>query len=100
VLRVFVFGRLDAGKILASKKDELAWVMQHFLGAAQKGRPKFAVDELPEMPTEEPQRTAEAVRRVLHELLRLSRYESRAAAHRDRAIRKITQSDINVPGAI
>jgi hypothetical protein len=87
--RVSVFGRLDAGKIFASKKDELAWVMQHFLGATRKGRPQFAVDDLPEMPKEEPQRTAEAVRRVVPSLLRLQRYEARAVARRDQAVRAI-----------
>ena len=39
----------------------------------------------------EPQRTAEAVRRELPDLLRLSRYESRAATRRDRAIRSIAK---------
>ena len=75
--------------------------MQHFLGATLwKGRPKFAVVDLPPMPEEEPQRTVEAVRRVLHELLRLSRYELRAAARRDRAIFEITQRGINVADTI
>jgi len=45
------------------------------------------------MPTEEPARTTEAVRRALPELLRLNRYERRAAARRDRAIRTLTQSE-------
>ena len=43
----------------------------------------------PEMPSSEPERTAEAVRRALTELLQLSRYEKRAAARRDRATRHI-----------
>ena len=51
-----------------------------------KGRPKFAVDPLPALPSEEPGRTAEAVRRVLPELIRLQRYEARAVTRRDRAI--------------
>jgi hypothetical protein len=41
------------------------------------------------MPKEEPQRTAEAVRRALPSLLRLQRYEARAAARRDQAIREL-----------
>jgi hypothetical protein len=45
------------------------------------------------MPTEEPARTAEAARRALPELVRLYRYERRAAARRDRAIRALTQSE-------
>ena len=43
------------------------------------------------MPTEEPERTAEAVRRALPELAKLDRYESRAVARRDRAIRQIVK---------
>ena len=45
------------------------------------------------MPEDEPQRTAEAVRRVLPDLVRLNRYERRAAARRARAIRRLMQSD-------
>jgi hypothetical protein len=41
------------------------------------------VDPLPAMPAQEPERNAEAVRRALPDLLRLSRYESRARARRD-----------------
>ena len=52
-----------------------------------KGRPKFVVDDLP--PIEEPQRTAKAVRCTLPALQRLQRYEARAAARRDRAIREL-----------
>jgi hypothetical protein len=44
---------------------------------------------LPPMPEDEPQRTAEAVRRVLPELVRLNRYEVRAVARRDQAIRTL-----------
>src|SRR5262245_45648039 len=38
------------------------------------------------MPSQEPERSAEAVRRVLPELRKLDRYERRAAAQRDRAV--------------
>jgi hypothetical protein len=55
-----------------------------------KGRPKFALDPLPAMPAQEPERTAEAVRRMLPELIKLTRYEARAATRRDRAIRALT----------
>jgi len=50
-----------------------------------------AVDPLPAMPSQEPQRTAEAVRRALPDLLKLYRYESRAITRRDRAIRAIAR---------
>jgi hypothetical protein len=88
--RVSAFGRFDVPNRFASPKDELAWMLQHFCGATLwKGRPKFAVDPLPVMPSQEPQRTAEAVRRALPDLLKLNRYESRAVTRRDRAIRTI-----------
>ena len=45
------------------------------------------IDPLATMPTEEPERTAEAVRRTLPELAKLDRYETRAAAQRDRSER-------------
>jgi hypothetical protein len=47
------------------------------------------VDPSTDMPTSEPGRMAEAVRRALPELGKLDRYETRAAARRDRAIREI-----------
>jgi hypothetical protein len=43
----------------------------------------------PSMPSSEPDRTAEAMRRALPELLKLDRYERSAAARRDRAARLI-----------
>jgi hypothetical protein len=86
IARVSALGRLDPAKIFASKRDESAWFMQQF--GARLGRPpKFADDDLPDMPTEQPQRTAEAVRRALPALLKLQRYEARAVARRDQAIR-------------
>jgi hypothetical protein len=86
--RVTAFGRFDVPKRFASAKDEAAWIMLRYFGATfSKGRPKFAVDPLPAMPSQEPQRTAEAVRRALPDLLKLHRYESRAVTRRDRAIR-------------
>jgi hypothetical protein len=96
IARVSAFGRLDAPKIFASIRDEVVWVAQHFLGATlRKSPPKFAADDLPEMPTEEPQqRTAEAVRRALPSLLKLQRFEARAVARRDQAIRTLVARKI------
>jgi hypothetical protein len=86
--RMAAFGRFDVPNRFASPKDELAWILQHFFGATLwKGRPKFAVDPLPALPSQEPQRTGEAVRRALPDLLKLHRYECRAVTRRDRAIR-------------
>src|SRR6266567_3577909 len=42
------------------------------------------------MPLLEPERSAEAVRRSLPELVKLDRYEHRASSRRDRAIRELT----------
>jgi hypothetical protein len=64
--RAYNLGRLEPRKLFRSKKDECA------------------IDPLPPMPT---------VRRALPDLLRLNRYERRAAARRDRAIRRLTQSE-------
>ena len=44
------------------------------------------IDASATMPSQDPDRSAEAVRRVLPELRRLERYERRAAARRDRAV--------------
>jgi hypothetical protein len=55
-----------------------------------RGRPwDLTVPAPPEMPSLEPQRSAEAVRRALPQLLTLDRSERRAAARRDRAIHQI-----------
>ncbi len=88
--RVAALGRFDVPKRFQSPMDEAAWIMQRYWGATLwQGRPKFAVDPLPAMPSQEPARTAEAVRRLLPELLKLHRYESRAVMRRDRAIRAL-----------
>jgi len=43
------------------------------------------------MPKEEPARSAEAARRVFTDLVRLTRYEARAVARRERAIREMVK---------
>jgi hypothetical protein len=47
------------------------------------------VDALEMMPSAEADRLAEAVRRALPELIKLDRYERRAAALRDRGLRAL-----------
>jgi hypothetical protein len=44
------------------------------------------IDSSATMPPQEPDRSAEAIRRVLPDLRKLERYERRAAAQRDRAV--------------
>ena len=61
--------------------------MIRLLNALDRGRliiPK-PIDALATMPSQEPDRLAEAVRRVLPDLRKLDRYERRSAARRDRA---------------
>jgi hypothetical protein len=73
--RASAFGELDPPQI-------------RLLNAFDRGRlivPK-PIDALATMPSQEPDRSAEAVRRVLPELRKLHRYERRAAARRDRAV--------------
>lgn len=48
-----------------------------------------AVEATATMPSAEPERLAEAVRRALPELLKLDRYERRAAAVSERSVRAI-----------
>jgi hypothetical protein len=50
---------------------------------------------LASMPAQEPDRTAEAVRRVISELLQLNRYEGRAASRRERAICQMLEAKTN-----
>lgn len=56
-------------------------------------RPKSASGALASIQAEKPEHIAEAIRRALPELARLARYEIRAAARRDRAIRALIESE-------
>jgi hypothetical protein len=87
--RVAAFGRFDVPR--ASRPPRTRWrrSCSGTGGNAGEETPKCAVDPLSAMPSQEPQRTAEAMRRMLPELIRLHRYESRAVTRRDRAIRAI-----------
>ena len=92
--RTAAFGRLEQRKLFRTIKDETAFMVLYFLGGRLgKIQPKCAVDPLPAMPTEEPARTTEAIRHALPDLLRLNRNERRAAARRDRAIRRLMQGE-------
>ena len=89
--RASAFGELDPPQLTAAGSIRL-------LNAALRGRDINAVNAVlrgrdidsreasASMPSQEPQRSAEAVRRVLPELRKLDRYERRAAAQRDRAV--------------
>ena len=78
--RASAFGELDPPRLTVTQVIRL-------LNAFERGRPiPQPIDALATMPSQEPDRSAEAVRRVLPELRKLDRYERRAAARRDRAV--------------
>jgi hypothetical protein len=80
--RASAFGELDPPQLTVAQLIRIA-------NAFDRGEltivPK-AIDASATMPLQEPERSAEAVRRVLPELRKLDRYERRAAARRDRAV--------------
>jgi len=79
--RASAFGELDPPQPTVTQ-------MIRLLHAFDRGRlilPK-PVASSATMPSQEPDRSAEAVRRVLPELRKLDRYERRAAVRRDRAV--------------
>src|SRR5262245_22350531 len=84
--RACAFGELEPPQGLSS----VAQIIR-FVNALDRGRlivPK-PIDALATMPSQEPDRSAEAVRRVLPELRKLDRYERRAAARREQAVRSL-----------
>src|SRR5262245_38469810 len=82
--RASVFGELDPPQAFSRVTQII-----RLLHAIDRGRvPSFPepVHSSATMPSQEPDRSAEAIRRVLPELRKLDRYERRAAAQRDRAV--------------
>jgi hypothetical protein len=79
--RASALGELDPPTLTATQ-------MIRLLNAFDRGRRIVPepIDASATMPLHEPDRSAEAVRRVLRELRKLDRYERRAAARRDRAV--------------
>jgi hypothetical protein len=83
--RMVTFGEYEAPQLFKSVGQ-----INAFLNAFDGGRmfiPEPA-DAASTMPSAEPERLAEAVRRALPELLKLDRYERRAAIRRDRSLRE------------
>lgn len=80
IQRMAEFGALDTDP-LGTSRD-----FKRILKSIFRGLPRdLSVPPAPSMPSSEPDRTAEAVRRALPELLKLDRYERSATARRDRA---------------
>ncbi|MBR0801133.1 hypothetical protein JQ615_37845 [Bradyrhizobium jicamae] len=87
-------GQLNSAELTGSASAEAVRILREIAGAPFRRRtPKSAGGSLPPIAAEKPEKIAEAVRRVHPELERLARYESRAAARRDRAIRSLMRSD-------
>jgi hypothetical protein len=90
--RIIAFGGFEPPKHFLA---EVRWLiaLDDYIeeGRARRLGPirPIAVDPLATMPAEEPQRSAEAAPRILHDLDNLRRYESRAVTRRDHAIRSI-----------
>jgi len=85
-------GSLEAPELFHSIRE-----VNRFLSSLERGKTPIIPereDLSATMPSQEPERTAEAIRRALPELVKLGRYESRAAARRDQAIREITKRRI------
>jgi hypothetical protein len=96
-VKVAVINTVHARGALGPPAYDMGSVIKAYLylelvseGKTPRGRPPTIpepIDPLATMPTQEPERTAEAVRRALPELIKLNRYEAR----RDRAIREIVR---------
>jgi hypothetical protein len=82
IQRIAEFGEFDIADPLRTSRD-----VMRMLKSMYRGLPSLSVAPAPNMPSAEPDRTAEAMRRVLPELLKLDRYERSAAARRDKATR-------------
>jgi hypothetical protein len=91
IQRVSALGSLQAPRVFGSLAEEMRYLKSILSGKTPPILPERIDDPLATMPTQEPERTAEAVRRALPELVKLIRYESRAFSRRDRAIREIVK---------
>ena len=83
IARMAEFGELEVPDPLRTCRDVI-----RSLTSSDRGRP-CDLPTPPSVPSTEPERSAEAVRRALPELLKLDRYERRATARRDRATRHL-----------
>ena len=77
---------LGHARAAAAAELDLARARLAKVGLIERAR---VIDPTSTMPSQEPDRSAEAVRRVLPELHRLDRYERRASARRDQAVRDL-----------
>ena len=83
IARMAEFGEFEVPDPLRTCRDVI-----RSLTSIDRGRP-CDLPTPPSVPSTEPERSAEAVRRALPELLKLDRYERRATARRDGATRHL-----------
>jgi hypothetical protein len=81
--RVWTFGDLDSASPFSSPAQAIRLLKALERDRVARSEP---IDCSASTPPAEPDRLAEAIRRVLPELVKLERYERRAAARRDRAV--------------
>jgi hypothetical protein len=86
--RVLVYGDVEGPGKIGSEMQYIRVIKSMAAGNLTLVEPELP----PLMPPQDPERTAEAVRRSLSELIKLDRYEARTRARRDRAIRKVMLS--------
>ena len=87
--RASAIGTLDRPQIFNSVCEASRFL--NSIGRGETPTLPDRADPLSTMPTQEPERIAEAVRRALPDLVKLGRYEAGAVARRRRAIRKIVK---------
>jgi hypothetical protein len=85
--RAYAIGTLGTSRLFNSAREA-----ERFLDAIVRGKSlPNSVDPSATIPADKFERTAQAIRHVLPELVKLDRYESRAVARRDHAIRQIVK---------
>jgi hypothetical protein len=94
IQRVSTFGTVEGPQQLFSDK-EFRYLMAILSGKAPKPIPKPA-DPLAAMPHEVRDRSVEAIRRSLPQLIKLDRYERRAVLRRDRTLRQMLKRSITI----
>jgi hypothetical protein len=98
--RVAALGSFERPEHFRSSNQEVRWLiaMYNWQQGIVRVRPPMPTATNPSstVPSQEPPRTAEAARRVLPDLLKLQRYESRAVTRRDRAIRAMMRRCVDL----